>query len=154
MGDFLFVNNDDRNIGQKEIDKIGNEILSLLEMLGGDSVNNNNNNKYIGYKLAEGDEFGLIIYDNPGDDESIVPGHQIIDILLENIREQCQVTVSIGYSKLSVDDGEMADGCEERINNYLKIAKTNGKNQAYWGQKSETKKTSTTGTTGTTRCIC
>ena len=80
----------------------------------------------------------MIIYDSRNDDV-IIPGHDVLETLLFGIRDNCNVTVSIGYSKLIDDDLLMSDDWFERINDYLKQAKVNGKNQIYFGHNSATK---------------
>ena len=134
MGSFLFANNNNRDVAKREIEKIGMEMIDLFDMLGGGDDNVDNDEMYFGYNLSNGDEFGMILRDN-----HILPAHEIIHILMCNIKDNTQVTVSIGFSKLMQGTMEIADEWEERINTYLQHAKDNGKDQAYWGQT--TKKT-------------
>ena len=94
-------------------------------------------NTCFGYKLGSGDEFGMIIYDKNIDDNddvsSTFSSRDIIQMLLENVRYNCKLTVSVGYTRLSTD--ELKEEWFDRANEYLTVAKRNGKNQAYWGQK-------------------
>ena len=94
-----------------------------------------NSGKYFGYKLTSGDEFALIVCDSRKDPQCILPGHDVLEMLLYRIHDNCDVTVSIGYTKLIDDDLRMSDDLFERANDHLKQAKLNGKNQIYFGQK-------------------
>lgn len=121
MGDFkdekgkVFANN--------EIIKIGNEILKMSNILGKEYC--------LGYKLSGGDEFGIIIHES---DNSILPGKDIIQTLIDNVSFNSQVTISVGFSKLDIDNEEMTHEWYQRTNEYLSQAKKNGKNQCYFGQ--------------------
>ena len=129
LGTFLFANDNKREAAEAQVLKIENEILELFDIMGG------NYDKYFGYKLTSGDEFGLVIYDSRKDIENcIIPGHDVLEMLLYRIQDNCDVTVSIGYSKLIDDDLKMSDELFERVNEHLKQAKLNGKNQVYFGQ--------------------
>ena len=119
MGDYKDTHGVDAT--QKEIDKIGNEIIRLVLIFGKDIIN--------GYKLSGGDEFGLIIKNN----NNTLPGKDIIRVLIENVESNCCVTISVGFSYLDVENEEMVDEWHERTNKYLTQAKKNGKNQMYFG---------------------
>ena len=128
---FTHPNNNKREMGEKQVLKIEKEILQLFSIIDG----NESNNHCFGYKLTGGDEFGLIVYDPRDESKCIVSGHYILEMLLFRIEDNCDVTVSIGYSKLIDDDLCMSDDWFERANDYLTQAKKNGKNQIYFGQR-------------------
>ena len=62
-----------------------------------------------------------------------VPGHEILETLKEEINTKCSFSVSIGSSRLIEDDLGIMDDWIERINNNLKQAQKNGKNQVCFG---------------------
>ena len=105
-----------------EIENVKNEIITLCDIMG---------NNCLGYHVG-GDEFGLIMFDN--NEKNDFRAKDMIKALIDNVRDSCKVTISAGFSRLDVEECEMRDAWYDRTNDYLKQAKSNGKNQAYWGQ--------------------
>ena len=105
------------------VEQVKNEILELCDIMG---------DNCFGYQCG-GDEFGLIVFDNGGDN-NYLSGKLVVNTLIENVGFNCSVTISAGFSRLNVSKHELVDEWYDRTNDYLKQAKTNGKNQAYWGQ--------------------
>ena len=66
--------------------------------------------------------------------QSILSSKEMIDALIENVSYNCKVTISVGFARLDVENEEMTYDWKERANNYLNIAKKNGKNRMYYGQ--------------------
>ena len=124
MGDYGELKG--RSEASKQLLAVENEIMQICDIMG--------SNNCLGYKCGVGDEFGLIIFDGNGKNENVILGRDIIQTLIDNVRYNCKVTISVGFSRLLVDNGEMAMQWYDRTNHYLKLAKSNGKNQAYWGQ--------------------
>ena len=114
-----------REIAEEEISNIENEMINLCQILG---------NEYCKAFKFGGDEFAMIIYDNKSEKE-LLQASQIVESLMENIRSNCKVTVSMGFSKYNSDDEETFLEWHDRCNKFLKVAKkTSGKNIIYWGQ--------------------
>ena len=99
---------------------IGKEISKLSRIFG---------DLCFGYKWG-GDEYALLILNNNVKEWNL--SEYIINTLMDNVRSECKVTISVGYTNLGED--ELYREWFERSNNYLKQAKKNGKNQAFWGQ--------------------
>ena len=131
--------NDNNDNGREQLqtehrDKVEKEILKLFGIF--DHGNKKDDMKYFGYKLSGGDVFGMILFDLE-DDSKCIPGHDLLEILLDNIKNNCSFTVSIGYSKLMDDDLGLTDEWLARANVNLKQAKKNGKNQIYFGKQQQ-----------------
>ena len=127
-------NNSDNNnqtMVTAEINKLEKEIFHLFGIYGNESENEP---KYFGYKLNErSGQFGLVLYDSKDINKCVVPAHEIIETLKEEISMKYQYTLSIGCSRLIEDDLGMSDDWFERINTNLKQAKRNGGNQVCFG---------------------
>ena len=125
-------NNNNNNTNDTQtiaIDKLEKEIFHLFDIYG-----NENEAKYFGYKLNQrSGQFGLILYDSKDLNKCLIPAHEIIETLKEEISMKYQYTLSIGCSRLIEDDLGMSDDWYERINDNLKQAKQNGGNQVCFG---------------------
>ena len=78
----------------------------------------------------------MIINDNKTNQNGML-AKEIINILLDNIRSNCRITVSVGFTNYSADDEESYDDWYNRAKDYLIRARENGKNCACWGQDIE-----------------
>ena len=126
FGTLMWQNDDIDEIEREKIAKeskkeVVNELLSLFKALGGF------NKYYFGYKLTDGDEFGIIVC-NRKNDNLIVNGHEILEILREKIEKNCKVTVSIGYAKINVEMEQTVKEWYKVLVKCLKQGKKSGKN--------------------------
>ena len=130
--DLLLVSlNNDKKTLILEIGKLEKEMFHLFDIYGN---SNGNKMKYFGYSLNDNTgRFGIILYDSRDSNECLVPAHEIIETLKEEISIKCQFTVCIGCSRLIEDDLGMADDWFDRINDNLKHAQKNGENQVCFG---------------------
>ena len=118
---------------QKQIDLINKEIGNLCMIIGGGGGSNDNETRCFGFKFG-GNEWGIIIHEDKQDNETRIAVKEIILTLIENVRMNCKVTISIGFTNYDEDKDESFEEWNIRANNFLKQAKTNGKNCACWGQ--------------------
>ena len=132
--EFLFANQESKDVITKEIDKLEKEMYHLFDIYGNNT--NKKEMKYFGYHLKNrntNSEFGLILYDSKDRNKCYVPAHEILETLKEEICMKCLFTVSIGCSRLIEDDLGFSDDWYERIRNNLKQAQKAGKNEICFG---------------------
>ena len=89
--------------------------------------------KYFGYSLSNNGEFGLILYAGKDTSNYLVPAHELLETLKEEIGDKYPFTVSIGCTRLNSDDLGMPDDWYERANKNLKYAQKNGGNEICFG---------------------
>ena len=88
-GAFVFSIDNCKEVVLKEIDKMEKEMYHLFAIYG--NGNNINTMKHFGFDLARGDEFGLILYDSKDSSKCLVPGHETIETLKEELMVKCHL---------------------------------------------------------------
>ena len=106
-----------------EVGKIREEISNLCDILDG---------KCFGYQFGA-DEFGMIIYDDKNDMTRIT-SKEIVQVLIENVKSNCKLTISIGLTHYLADNEESYNDWFNRANRFLKRCKENGEGRVCWGQ--------------------
>ena len=90
--------------------------------------------KYFGYILnSNNSEFGMILYDSKNVNKCLIPAHEIIESIKEEIAIKFEFTVSIGTSRLNEDDFGMSDDWYGRVFDNLETAQKCGGNQVCFG---------------------
>ena len=94
---FVFENNNNKQIIENEMGKLEKQIIHLFNIYGNN--NDHDSNKYFVCKLSDSGHFGLILYDSKDLNKCLVPAHEILETLKEEI----------GSSELIEDDLGMSD---------------------------------------------
>ena len=138
---FVFLNNNNQEIIKTEVEKIETEMSNLFDIYG-----NGMHTKYFGYNLStDGSKIGMVLYDSKDSSKCLVPAHDLLEALKEEINSKSRLTVSIGCSRLNENDLGMSFDWYERVKRNLAQARKNGKNSICYGngKKNENEDTGT-----------
>ena len=121
----IFAHTNGRDQTGVEIDKIIEEIKNLCMILS---------DQCFGYKFG-GDEFAMLIHDDKNNESTTLTSKEIISSLIDNVRSNCELTISVGFTRYFANNGETFKEWKKRANNYLDEAKKKWKKSFMLGSK-------------------